>query len=76
MSRIMTNETYNPNRLFTAREVESIYGISRSFLERRRREGGGPRFFKSGPGRTAIVRYRKKDIEEWIEKLLRGSSSE
>lgn len=54
-------------------EQAAIYlQIARSTLETMRVRGGGPKFCKLG-GR---VRYRKVDLDAWIEASVRASTSE
>jgi predicted DNA-binding transcriptional regulator AlpA len=66
----------NPKRLLSPREVANIYGLTTAHLERLRRVGGGCRFLKLGQGRTAPIRYRQCDIDEWLEGLVRTSTSD
>lgn len=65
-------------RLLAPKDAHSIYGppFTPSWLERKRREGGGPPFLKTGTGRTAKIYYRVSDVEEWIEAHMRKSTSD
>ena len=59
----------------TEAEVAEYIGMSRSFLRQCRcRKSGvgaprGPRYLKIG----VSVRYRKRDIDEWIDSLAVGA---
>ncbi len=53
-------------RLISRTEVEEHFGVSKRFLELAAMKGEGPRFVRIG--RT--VRYRREDIEEWIESCV------
>lgn len=67
MRDIPVENSLNPNRLLTTKQVEELFGIPQALLERRRFAGGGPKFFKAGSSRTSIIRYRIRDIEAWID---------
>lgn len=60
-------------KLLTIKDVIDQYGppFSKSFLVRKRMTGTGPRYLKTGKGRTAKIYYRRQDIDEWIEKSMR-----
>lgn len=47
-------------------------GLSKPTLERYRLRGDGPKFAKLG----SAVRYRKVDLDEWLESRLVRSTSE
>lgn len=51
------------DRLLNREEVEARFGISKRFLEVAPKSGEGPRVVRIG----RLVRYRVKDIEDWIE---------
>ncbi len=53
----------NGNRLRSRTEVQRRYNISKRFLELAVARGDGPRFVRIG----RLVRYRDKDILDWIE---------
>ena len=50
-------------------EVSEEYPISTSLLERLRRDGDGPAFFRRG----RVVLYRRADVEAWLERGLVGA---
>jgi len=47
-------------------EVPATYPISATLLERMRRDGEGPAYFRHG----RVVLYRRADIEAWLERNL------
>ncbi|NLO26618.1 MAG: helix-turn-helix domain-containing protein [Actinobacteria bacterium] len=63
-------------QLLTQEQVAAEYGLSPSWLERKRCSGDGPRFVKLGEGRFASVRYRRCDLEAYIEGCVRQSTSD
>ncbi len=54
------NET---DRLLNREEVEERFGIPKRFLETAATRGDGPRRVHIG----RLVKYRPKDVAEWIE---------
>ena len=50
-------------RLLSREEVEDIFGITKRYLEHVGLNGTGPTMMRSGRS----VRYRVRDIDEWIE---------
>ena len=57
--------------VFTTREAAAYTRLGKPTLERFRLTGGGPRFAKLG----GSVRYRRCDLEEWLESRLVNSTS-
>ena len=57
-------------------EVGNLLGISPSSLARWRCEGGGPRFVKLSRGRSGFIRYRRRDVEAFLEASSRNSTSD
>ena len=55
-------------------EVASRLRVSVATLSRWRRKGSGPPFVKLGAGRTAVIRYRARDVEEFIDRSMRHST--
>lgn len=55
-------------RLLSPRQVYEAFGqpFSVPWLERKRREGGGPRFLKVPGGSTAKVYYDPSEVERWL----------
>lgn len=46
--------------------------LSERTLQRNRQIGGGPRFIRVG----RLIRYRKSDLDAWLESRVRTSTSE
>ncbi|MEZ5814417.1 MAG: helix-turn-helix domain-containing protein [Alphaproteobacteria bacterium] len=59
-------------KLLNQVQAADMLGMSISWMERKRWEGGGPKYIKI----KHAVRYRKEDLEEWINERLRSSTSE
>jgi predicted DNA-binding transcriptional regulator AlpA len=60
------NDHKDFNRLLTTKEAARLLGLSHYALERYRWQGIGPPWVHPGGGRA--VRYRYRDIMEWIER--------
>jgi predicted DNA-binding transcriptional regulator AlpA len=61
------------DRLIAERQAAEFLGYSVRALQNWRVRGGGPRFVKVS-GRS--VRYRRRDLIEWVERRLRWNTSE
>ncbi len=61
-----------PETMLTTAEAAEYRGLSRRTLEKRWGSGGGPRYLKLG----RLVKYRVRDLEEWIARSLRISTSD
>lgn len=59
--------------LLTTREAAKFLRVSAAFLERDRVESGRVPFIKLG---SRSVRYRQEDLNEYVEGLLRRSTSD
>lgn len=55
---------HTKERLLSRDEVEERYGIPKRFLEKAACRDEGPRRVKIG----RLVKYRPKDVAEWIER--------
>ena len=64
--------TYQP-RLVTEAEAAEMLGMTVSFLQARRVRGGGPPFVRVG---SRTVRYDIRDLESWIRRQRRESTSQ
>jgi excisionase family DNA binding protein len=53
-------------------DAAEYLSVSKSFLEKCRVYGGGPRFVKLG---SAVV-YRKSDLDAWADERTRTSTSQ
>jgi predicted DNA-binding transcriptional regulator AlpA len=60
------------DRLLDQRKAAEILGVSVRTLERHRITGTGPQFCRLG----RLVRYRECDVEEWVSRSLRTSTSD
>lgn len=60
-----TNQTF-----LDSDQAAEYLGLKRTTLEAWRCRGGGPRFAKLG----RAVRYRKSDLDDWIESRLRENT--
>ena len=60
------------NDILMTDEAAIYVRLSKPTLERYRTQGGGPKFLKLG----TAVRYRKPDLDEWLESRLVRSTSE
>jgi len=58
--------------LLTGREAASLLRLSERTLERHRTAGTGPRYVALG----RAIRYRRRDLLDWIESGTRQSTSE
>lgn len=52
--------------LMTTAEVAKMLKLHQVTLRKWRSADGGPRYFLLGDGPFARVRYRRKDVEEWL----------
>lgn len=59
------------NQLLTETQAAFCLQMSRSFLRQARIKGTGPKFVKLG----SAVRYRKKDLDDWINQRLKKSTA-
>lgn len=59
--------------VLTPRQASRYIGISEAALRLWRAEGRGPRHFRAG---EKLVRYRKVDLDSWIEERLSAPSVE
>lgn len=58
---------------FTPKQAARYVGASEAALRLWRAEGKGPRFFRAG---DKLVRYRRIDLDEWIEARLSAPAVE
>jgi excisionase family DNA binding protein len=54
--------------LLTSKQAAAYAKVSVRSLKRWRAEGTGPKFLKAG----RQVRYRKRDLDEWMERRAEG----
>jgi excisionase family DNA binding protein len=60
------------DNVLNTREAAALVGLSIPTLNKLRVYGGGPSFLKLG----RAVRYRRTDLDTWLQSRLRGSTSE
>jgi predicted DNA-binding transcriptional regulator AlpA len=69
-------QTRDPDYLISLideRQAAKIVGYTVRALQNWRVRGGGPKFVKVS---SRSVRYRRRDLIEWAESLLRSSTSQ
>lgn len=59
--------------LLTPRQVAKQLGVTCNTLEAWRIRGGGPKFVRVS---KRCIRYRRQDVESWIEERIRSSTSD
>lgn len=57
-----------PLGVLTPDEVAAEYGIAAQTLANWRWMGKGPKFVKTSPGRGGRVKYRRTEIERWLDR--------
>lgn len=62
---------HDPDTLLTGREAAALLRLSERTMERHRVAGTGPRYVALG----RAVRYRRRDLIDWIEHSARRSTS-
>ncbi|WP_405359784.1 helix-turn-helix domain-containing protein [Kitasatospora sp. NBC_00085] len=50
----------------TSREVAQLTKLAPQTLSNLRWRGEGPAFTKLSPGRGGRIRYRRRDVEQWL----------
>jgi predicted DNA-binding transcriptional regulator AlpA len=65
----MTNSTHIEPLLHT-RDAATILGVSEAWLERQRWKGEDPAFVRVDGKNGRAVRYRRSDLEAYIERNL------
>ncbi len=71
----MVSESESPDEkplLLTEKETARMLGFSRRTLQGWRGRGTGPHYVEISP---RCIRYRRSDIEKWIQERLRRSTS-
>jgi predicted DNA-binding transcriptional regulator AlpA len=63
----------HPNQFLSAKDLERFTGMTQRFWESRRMTGDTPPFIRLS---AKAVRYRWGDVQEWLEKRLRTSTSD
>lgn len=58
----------------TVRQAAAALNLSPHYLDKLRCDGGGPRYSKLR--HTGSIRYRPRDLEEWLDRFAVESTSE
>lgn len=72
----MSNNLQNVDPYFNTKEAAQCLNLSPRTLERMRVSGGGPQFFKAGPGKRSRVLYARSALVKWLEARCFDSTSE
>ncbi|MEU2584520.1 helix-turn-helix domain-containing protein [Streptomyces avermitilis] len=65
--------TLVPDELLTPTEAARVTKLSVSTLKDRRLKKTGPPFIKLSPGRGGRIRYRRRDLDEWLASAQRSA---
>lgn len=69
----MANHFPNEHRLMNENDAADLLGYSVRSLQNWRVRGGGPKFVRVS---ARSIRYRTRDLVEWIENRTRTSTSD
>ncbi len=72
-TQALTGGEQNLDHLVDEREAASILCYSVRALQNWRHRGGGPKFVKVS---ARSVRYRRRDLLEWVEQRIVANTSE
>lgn len=61
--------------LLNVNQAAEYLNLSKPTLDRFRGTGEGPKFCKMGSKPRAAIRYRKVDLDQWVEESIRKSTS-
>lgn len=64
----------DPDELLTPAEIAPLVKLSVSTLKDKRWKGTGPRFIKLSPGRGGRIRYRRRDVQIWLDKQMASAA--
>jgi hypothetical protein len=62
-----TSPRVDPDEYLTPAEAAVVVKLTARTLADLRWRGGGPPFRKLGPGPKARVRYRRGDLDDWMQ---------
>lgn len=68
------NSARDPEELLTPAEASRITKLSISTLKDKRWKGTGPTFIKLTPGRGGRIRYRRRDVDLWLDSQTVGAA--
>ena len=57
---------HDPDEMLTPAETSKITKLTVRTLADKRWNGSGPPFHKLGKGRCAPVRYKRREVDEWM----------
>ncbi|GJM02661.1 MAG: hypothetical protein DHS20C08_11620 [Rhodomicrobium sp.] len=60
----------------TTDDAAQLLSLSPRTMERLRVNGGGPRFYKAGPGKRSRVLYGKSDLIDWLSQRSFDNTSQ
>ncbi|MFG2759476.1 helix-turn-helix transcriptional regulator [Streptomyces wuyuanensis] len=63
---MLTEIRRDPEELLTPADVGAMTKLGRQTLANMRWRRTGPAYVKLGRGRAAPVRYRRRDVEQWL----------
>lgn len=63
------------DELLTPPETACVTKLSVSTLKDKRWKGTGPPYIKLSPGRGGRIRYRRRDVEQWLNGRAFGSAA-
>jgi len=69
----LEDEIFNLDRLIDEKEAADLLCYSVRALQNWRHRGGGPKFIKVS---SRSVRYRVRDIQEWVENKTVSNTSQ
>ena len=64
---------FDPESLISEQVAADFLGVTRSALQKWRITGSGPKFVRIS---SRCVRYRRRELVEWAQALLKASTSE
>lgn len=71
---VSASTALEPDELLTPAEVARLARLSVSTLKDKRWKGTGPAFIKLSPGRGGRIRYRRRDVEQWLTTQTIGAA--
>lgn len=75
-TRQATGHAHTRDEMWTSARAGAYLDLSVSEMAKKRMRGDGPPFIKLGPTKQASVRYRRSDVEEWLNQRMRRSTSD
>lgn len=63
------------NELLSPAETAGLLKLATSTLKDKRWKGTGPAYIKLSPGRGGRVRYRLRDVEQWLSERETGAAA-